>query len=295
MQTFHSPIGGKNLTNIFANALVEEFKKESLNNFVEISVTSHTNFFVVNGSTSSDSIKNISELFMKVMNRVNPRYSKNINVIDLVNYGVNNKEIVNTMVDLYKGNDLFIPEEHYDSLVLSNKLYKEDIHINFTADTISGTVHYQPLYHTTEKQAQEKLYELYPDFFLERISDERPNTSDYYFGAWNLNKKYHLFLRYVFHNLSEANMCKGANLRCFSKERIDKLSWETIRFHSEFKNNLIKPSQLYSMVLDLFSFNPEDFESKLKLETYNPHQEILFGENPYPWMIKDKVSEMFVI
>lgn len=295
MQVYHSPISGKNLCNIFANTIVEKYKQESPDNFVEISVTSHTNFFVLNGIISSNSIFNLSEIFIKKINELYPDYSDNINVIDLINYGVKTKEVVNTSVDFYKGNDLFTPESDFNSSDLSQKLYSEDIHVNFTADTISNTIHYQALYKTQKQTIKERLESIFPNFYLEEIKDTRPNISDYYFGSWNLNKKYHIFLKYVFYNLSERGMCKGASLRCFSRERIDKLSWETIRFFGEYNNGLMKDEKINSMVLDLFDLNPENIDIKLKLDSYNAEREILFKSEPFPWLIRDKISEMLFI
>jgi len=295
MQVYYSPISGKNLCNIFANTIVEKYKKESIDTFVEISVTSHTNFFVLNGTISSENIFNVSELFIKKMNDLYPDYTQNINVIDLINYGTNSKEIVNTMVDFSKGNNLFIPSDEYNSLKLSQELYQENIHVNFTADTTFNTIHYQPLYNTKKQKIEQKLESIFPNFFLEEIKDTRPHVSDYYFGAWNLNKKYHNFLRYVFYNLSERGICKAANLRCFSRERIDKLSWETIRFYGNYSNQMMQRSKIDSMVLDLFDFNPEQIDLKLNMDSYNAENEIFLTSEEFPWLVKDRISEMLFI
>ena len=102
MENVYSKLKGKNLCNLIANIIVEEFKKIDLNNKTRIFVTKHNNFFVVDGMTSINTPLNISELVNKYMiSKTNDEKYMPLNFIDLISYDEYTQNHLNIMESFY--------------------------------------------------------------------------------------------------------------------------------------------------------------------------------------------------
>lgn len=102
MENVYSKLKGKNLCNLIANIIVEEFKKIDLNNKTRIFVTKHNNFFVVDGMTSINTPINISELVNKYMiSKTNDEKYMPLNFIDLIAYNEYTLNHLNIMESFY--------------------------------------------------------------------------------------------------------------------------------------------------------------------------------------------------
>lgn len=102
MENVYSKLKGKNLCNLIANIIVEEFKRIDLNNKTRIFVTKHNNFFVVDGMTSINTPLNISELVNKYMiSKTNDEKYMPLNFIDLISYDEYTQNHLNIMESFY--------------------------------------------------------------------------------------------------------------------------------------------------------------------------------------------------
>ena len=102
MENVYSKLKGKNLCNLIANIIIEEFKKIDLNNKTRIFVTKHNNFFVVDGMTSINTPINISELVNKYMiSKTNDEKYMPLNFIDLIAYNEYTLNHLNIMESFY--------------------------------------------------------------------------------------------------------------------------------------------------------------------------------------------------
>ncbi len=101
MDNVYSKLKGKNLCNLIANIIIEEFKTIEQNNKTKIFVTKHNNFFVVDGMTTLTVPINISEVVNKYMiSKTNDENYKPLNFIDLISYNEYTLEITMLSQDL---------------------------------------------------------------------------------------------------------------------------------------------------------------------------------------------------
>jgi len=102
MDNVYSKLKGKNLCNLIANIIIEEFKTVEQNNKTRIFVTKHNNFFVVDGMTTLTVPINISEVVNKYMiSKTNDENYKPLNFIDLISYNEYTLNHLNIMESFY--------------------------------------------------------------------------------------------------------------------------------------------------------------------------------------------------
>jgi len=102
MENVYSKLKGKNLCNLIANIIVEEFKLIDPNNKTRIFVTKHNNFFVIDGMTTITTPLNIGSLVNTYMiSKTNDENYQPLNFIDLISYNEFTQNHLNIMESFY--------------------------------------------------------------------------------------------------------------------------------------------------------------------------------------------------
>lgn len=275
-----TPYYGKNLCNVFANLIIERFNSIDDNHKTKINVVNLNQFLIIKGKTSISSPINYSNLFREYsINNLN--LDKSFNVIDLIEYG----SIMNTLpIMLHKNYNInVLPVCNYTDQSLQGFIKTND-KIKIVKYNNSK------LFDEISKKTDLTQYDKYI------CKDNNIFVSDDFFGK-NLNgeKLYEIFLNYISYNIFERLLCKDLTLFFhYNGEDFNEISWENIDFRVS-SNTLItnKPDWLYSLILDLFDFNPKNIKSHLKLYDYNFECDLTNEKRC--WEVRDKVREIFLL
>ena len=87
-------------------------------------------------------------------------------------------------------------------------------------------------------------------------------------------------------------MCSDLTVEFFSESEFDLISWENLTIKVTSNTLITSTEWLESLILDLFTFNPNDIISRWDLNEYNFEEEIISTHNV--WKIRDKVGEMIL-
>jgi len=275
---------GKNLVNLLVNNLIREIEKETKNHNSEIQIINNKNFIVTRGYTSYEEPINISKLFSEKYNELF-KNDKLFNVVDLIEYGNKSKQ-----------NHIYISKKFTKDSLLEelttqiNKDTDESLDYRFTANTDLGVVL------INGKAPIEEIKKYFEDYNYYKIKEPTETfVSDLYFGK-NLrsSKVFEFYLRYITHNIFERGLCQDIEYYFHTDAKFEKINWENINFKVKSNSSMVSDEWLRSMILDLFTFEPEDIINRWKLQTYNFEEDILQRKKPI-WEIKDKVGEMILI
>jgi hypothetical protein len=268
---------GKKLCNLLSNLIIKNYSEIDINHKTEIKVIDLEQFIVLKGKTSINNPINYSIIFKTFIEEKN-NSNKNLNVIDLIEYGVNpSSKIINLDITLYDSKEYTI----FDL----NHTIQGEYYIDYDKNLIL---------HNNKNLFESLILEPeFKDFDGKLIGSSYPFISDELFGK-NLNssKLYEIYLKYVAHNLFEKQICKDINFKLFYTGDINDLSWETMDFKINSNSRITSNEWITSLVLDLFDFNHSYIKNHLSLEEYDFNNEILSKDRC--WMIRDKTSEMIL-
>ena len=275
-----TPYYGKNLCNVFANLIIEKFNSIDDNHKTKINVVNLNQFLIIKGKTSVSSPINYSNLFREYsINNLN--LDKNFNVIDLIEYG----SIMNLLPIML--------HNHYDINDLSV--------CNYTDQSLQGFIKTDDQIKIVKYNNSKLFDEISKTIDLTKYDkyickDNNIFVSDDFFGK-NLNgeKLYEIFLNYISYNVFERLLWKDLTLFFhYNGEEFNDINWENIDFRVS-SNTLItnKVDWLYSLILDLFDFDPKNIKSHLKLHDYNFECDLTNEKKC--WEVRDKVKEIFLL
>ena len=275
---------GKNFVNLLANNLIREIEKETKNHNSEIQIINNKNFIVARGYTSHEEPINISKLFTEYYNELFG-LEQVFNVVDLIEYGNKSKQN-----HIYI-NKKFTKDSLKESLINQiNKDTDEGLDYRFTANTDLGIVL------ITGNAPTEEIKKYFEDYNYYKIKEPTETfVSDLYFGK-NLrsSKVFEFYLNYITYNIFERGLCKDIEYSFYTEEKFEEINWENIKFEVKSNSSMVSNEWLKSMILDLFTFEPEDIIDRWKLQSYNFEEEILQRRTPV-WEIRDKTGEMILL
>ena len=268
---------GKNLSNLLANRIIEEFSLIDNDHVTNIFVIDLGQFVVVKGVTSINNPLNYSQLFtLYCQDDLN--IDKNFNVIDLIEYNyISNNNVVN--IDLSFTKNCLLNE---NLKIESHGFYDIKSNSNF-------------ILHNNQRVFDELI--LIPEFSNYTGLKQKDNfiyTSDEVYGLNLISKKiYYYFLKYISYNIFEKNLSRDINFKLFYVGNLHELNWENIDFEVSSNSLIVSNEWTKSLILDLFDFNYKSIKKHLSLDNYDFSNEIL--SNDRCWKKRDKVSEIILL
>ena len=268
---------GKNLCNILANIVIEEYKKIENDNVSEINVTNTGNFLILKGKTTIKKVLNFSPIFSEhIFNIYGTEI--NFNIIDLIDYDYSFDD-----VDLFLDVSLSLNES---SKVLDLTSLKSQgflrIYDDLNKIVTNNTYLFDEVSHT-----------LTENYSLVKMTDSDCFISDRFFGlSLNKEKVYITYLKYIFYHLTEKYLCKNINFKLHYIGDIKDITWENMDFKIESSDNRVSIEWIESLVLDIFNFNYTQIINDLDLTKYNFINEI---NGDVCWRKRDRIGEMITL
>jgi len=276
---------GNNLCNLLANSIVENIKSSDPKLYINISVTNVNSFFMVCGETEYKEQINFTSLFTDVMDLIPKPMQTMVKVFDLVVYGVERKK----ETILYK-----------ETFSKYSKNLKENYNDIKLLDSLNSSGLFCNLQHFDKKT------------FIQIISNDNgvdnPNgfesmdltnkvfKSEDIYGKDLYSVKYiYMLFRYIAYTLFESNLCKNVELLINTNASIYDISHETIGFSVNSDSLITSKEWVESLILDIFTFEPEKVIQELNLDTYDFSKEIILKEDTYPWMLRDKLKDIVLV
>jgi len=244
-------LSGKNLCNLFANLVVKELSKNFPDVNTEITVVNVRNFFIVKGSTNSNEVLQLNNLFNEYIKNLTKTDNFSFSVIDTINYSSTFEPKVLSISDVLTKNDEF---ENLKSFVDSHA--KKELYFNIKINN-----HLKVVYFDCESNHETTVYDLLKDKFndyqiVKKDFSNEVYMSDKIYGlSVNKEKLYHLLFKNIFNHLYSLGICKYLDYNLFSNN-----SWEDIdNLNVDLKISneklIVKNEWLESFILDVFPFD----------------------------------------
>ena len=277
---------GENLTNLLANKVILEIEKETKNHKTNIQVINNGNFIVVRGVTTHRTPINLSKLFISYYNQLFNR-EINLNVVDLIEYG---NEVEDEPIYFKK---TFIKDDLIDIIkkqtyldTLDNKDYR------FTACTDLNIILTKKGF---DKESVTDVLSNFEDYKIlkNNSSVETFMSSQHYGKNLKSSKVFESYFNYIVYNIFERGLCRDLTIEFFTESEFDLINWENLTLKVSSNTLTTSNEWLESLILDLFTFNPNEIIGRWDLNDYDFSEEIISTHNI--WKIKDKVGEMILI
>ena len=277
---------GENLTNLLVNKVILEIEKETKNHKTNIQVIDNGNFMVVRGMTTHKTPINLSKLFISYYKQ---RFNReiNLNVVDLIEY---DKTVGDESIYIKKK---FIKDDLTESIkkqtyldTLNNKDYR------FTACTDLNIILTK---HDFNKESVTDVLSNFEDYKIlkNNSSIETFKSSQHYGKNLKTSKIFESYFNYIVYNVFERGLCKDLTIELFTDAEFDSINWENITLKVSSDTLMTSNEWLESLILDLFTFKPNEIIRRWDLNNYDFSEEIISTHNI--WKIKDKVGEMILI
>lgn len=252
----------RSFVNLFADFILNEL--DPLNKLSIIQVTDCFNFLVIGGKTESKNILDLSD----IKNKFNDKYGNNFNFIDIVKLNIIDLIVYDVSVDVPKNitfGNFYNSERpiYYSSqMKLPEKSYSYN---EYDGDNVLYSCEFIDSENFDNNIKQEPIH----------ISSEFPHG----YSFENLRTKFY-YSEYI-------------SLNLFSIMGISKikLTWvgDSVNLTSD---SFIDSDYIDSMMKDVFNFDSVEFTKKIK--EYQILNDILLPFESKPWLIKDKISELFI-
>lgn len=274
---------GEDFTNLLSNRVIKEIEKDTKNHTTEIQVVNNKNFIVVRGYTSHKSPINLSQLFINYYKEL---FGKEIifNVIDLIEYNSNPDNSIIYLSKTYVVDDKLktLQSKSFDDS-FNGKDYRYTANTDMSLVIMEGDI------------SKEDLKSQFDGFDFYKLND---SVSTYHsnnnFGKHlKTSKLFEFYFNYIVYNIFERNLCKDLTVEFFTDAEFNKINWENIKLEVKSNSLMVSEEWLKSMILDLFTFEPDLIIQKWDLENYNFENEIIRKEKPI-WEVKDKTGEMIL-
>jgi hypothetical protein len=275
---------GEDFTNLLSNRLISEIEKETKNHKTEIQVINNKNFIVVRGYTTHKEPINISQLFISYYNEL---FGANMvfNVVDLIEY--------NTSPDtsyIYL-NKTYYKDKMFDSLrykssedSMNGKDYRYTANTDISLVLMEGDI------------KEDDLKQYFENYSFYKIT--KPVSTYYsnlnYGRNLRSSKLFNFYFNYITHNIFERNLCKDLEISFFTDAKFEDINWENIKLEVNSNSLITSNEWLKSMILDVFTFEPEEIIQRWDLENYNFENEVTRVRKSI-WEIRDKTGEMILI
>lgn len=264
------------IVNKFADYIMSEISKDG-NPYTEIRVTQFEPFFVVEGKTSSKKIIDLDSIkesfFEKMKLQLSTLGIKNINTIDLIKYDCEY---------LHREKKEFC-FEFFNSV---RPIFHERV-LNYVynhSDIWEAVDYTDKLLIYTNEYIEKPI-----DYSFKDIRGSRQSEFPYGYSLNNGRSAFY-YCEYIAYQLFKA--IKATNMSIKYTDAIDEETNDPIiqiLSNSPYLNEKIK-----SMVLDVFDFNIQRFEKKY-LKDYNIETDLDTQLDTKPWLVGDKISELYII
>lgn len=257
----------RGLVNLFADYIVKQINTTGQYD-TTLDVTYCGKFFVVNGFTNREELIDMSQIKVKFMTEytdyLNEFNIDNMNIIDLLTYGVELEKKEEMWFKFYPSNRILYPQEIIDF----------DHNVSF--ESIS------------------------PDMVIE-LDYSKPELSNYVFTyspinitssfphgySLSMGRDLLYYSEYICSHLDHNFRTGIINFRMSLKQNDNEDYNISLTTESVYKD-----SDLESLILDVFDFNMTKFRTSIK--NYDITEDLT---NPFvvkPWVTKDKMSEMYL-
>jgi len=276
---------GEDLTNLLVNKVILEIEKETKNHKTNIQVINNSNFIVVRGNTTHKTPINLSKLFISYYKTL---FSSdiNLNVVDLIEYDAPVEEESIYFKKTYTKDELSdsIKKQTYLD-TLNNKHYRftacTDLNIVFTANDFNEDIISDVL----------NNFEDYK-ILKNNSSVETFKSSQHYGKNLKTSKLFESYFNYIVYNIFERGLCRDLTVEFFTDDKFDTINWENISLKVTSDSLMTSNEWLESLILDLFTFKPDEIIKRWDLNEYDFSEEIISHFNI--WKVKDKVGEMIL-
>jgi hypothetical protein len=274
---------GEHFTNLLSNRIIREIEKETKNHVSELQVVNNKNFIVVRGYTTHKNPFNLSQLFISYYEELFGK-QMTFNVIDLIEY------------DTLPGKNPIYFKKNYINDKVNDNLQIISVEDSFIGKNYRYTANTEMEIVLMEGDMEkETLRDYFNNYEFYKIDKPINNFySNINFGK-NLrsSKLYEFYFNYITYNIFERNLCKDLSIEFFTDADFDDISWENVKLEVKSNSLIVSEEWLVSLILDLFSFKPEDIIKKWDLTNYDFENEIIRRTKPI-WEVKDKVGEMIL-
>jgi|TARA_R110001592_G_scaffold305576_1_gene578181 hypothetical protein len=277
---------GEDLTNLLSNKIILEIEKETKNHKTNIQVINNGNFIVVRGNTTHKTPINLSKLLISYYKQLFNR-EINLNVVDLIEY---DKLVEDEPIYI---NKTFIKDELTD--IIKKQTYSDTLNnkdYRFTACTDLNIILTK---NDFNKETLESVLNNFEDYKIlkNNSSIETFKSSQHYGKNLKSSKVFESYFNYVVYNIFERGLCRDLTIEFFTEAEFDSINWENISLKVSSNSLMTSNEWLESLILDLFTFDPNEIIRRWNLDEYDFSEEIISHHNI--WRIKDKVGEMILI
>jgi len=267
--SYIQPNSDEAILNSFADYILKNLKGVS-----NIQITNHKNFVVINGKTNSKEVINLVELKNKFFEeKYSESYLKNkFNIIDIISYNVS----------------VFDPRVYHFTYYNSKRpIYHPEI-IEFI-ETPSSILGYSAKLSYNQRLIFEMGSEdaLRGDYY--NYSNYLSSTSTFPHGISSTHRTAFYYGEYICNHLFGYLNVDEIHI----KINLNKNSEEDDYDIKLFCDSVYDEEKIQSLVLDVFDFNLDKFESEyLKGYDYDLDTTDPFGKKP--WLVKDKIKDILI-
>jgi hypothetical protein len=247
------------------------------NPYTEIKVTQFEPFFVIEGRTSSKKIIDLDLVKERFFEEMKPMLSqlgiKNVNTIDLIKYNV----------DGISDEKKEFCSEFFHS---TRPVFHERV-LNYVynhSDVWEAVDYTDKLLVYTNEYIEKPL-----DYSFKDIRGSRQSEFPYGYSL-NNGRSAFCYCEYIANQLFPS--IKATNMSIKYTDIIDEETNDPII--EIISNSPYLNSKIKSMVLDVFDFNISRFEIKY-LKNYDLMNDLDTQLENKPWLVKDKISELYII
>ena len=267
------PISKSAIVNKFADVIMLELNKDN-DCLTSITVSMFPEFFVIHGETVSKEVLDFDNLKEKFYednkNLLNTFGIKKINIIDLVRYNIKSYLSFYNF-DYYQSERPIFHEKVIDKVYNSFFDYEK---MNYT-DRIQVSIL--------------SLVDVPREIKFERI--QTPISSEFPYGySLSNGRLMYYYGEYLTNQLFSSIKTQKINF-LFNLSIVEDDSDVDFEVYS---NSPYLYESVKSMVLDVFDFNLTKFKNDY-LKGYDLSNEIENQLNPKPWLVRDKLSELYII
>ena len=124
-------------------------------------------------------------------------------------------------------------------------------------------------------------------------SVETFKSSQHYGKNLKTSKLFESYFNYIVYNIFERGLCRDLTVEFFTDAKFDTINWETISLKVTSDSLITSNEWLESLILDLFTFKPDEIIKRWDLNEYDFSEEIISHFNI--WKVNDKVGEMILL
>ena len=269
-----NPNSETGLVNLFADFILSEINKDNESVSV-IKVTKYEPFFVVEGRTSSKDVLDLNEISNKFVKKYSHLISDNnlkINIIDLIKYNMEITPVDYYNINFFSSERPLFSEEQINHILNENYLYET---VDFNDSIELETLHKNSIYPILIEYNNKINYGC--------ISSEFP-----YGFSLSMGRDMFYYLEYISNQVLTSSKSNSINFKYIKDYENDTFEI-LIDCDGPYPNEKNK-----SIILDVFDFNLKKF-TKDYLIGYDYYSDIENQISVKPWLVKDKLQELFII